>query len=247
MLRLKSSLLVAGAAGLAGLLVLPFVAMGDDVGSAVVNGKVNFKGEKPKKAKINMSGVPECAELHGEETVFDPKVTVNDNGTLANVFVYVSKGLEGKKFTAPEAPVVLDQKGCMYSPHVFGIMVGQKLQITNSDPLMHNIHALGTKNAEFNFAQIAKAKAKMQTFSEIECAPPVMFKCEVHGWMGCYGAVLPHPFYSVSSDQGAFELKGLPAGEYEVTAWHEQYGEQKQTVKVGDKETKSVEFTFEAK
>ncbi|MBI3269844.1 MAG: carboxypeptidase regulatory-like domain-containing protein [Planctomycetes bacterium] len=249
MRHLKSTLTLACSMALLALVALPHRATGDEAGTAAVNGKIVFKGEKPKRARINMSGVQECNDMHGEEEpVYEESVVVNDNGTLKNVFVYVTKGLEGKAFTAPETPVVLDQKGCMYSPHVFGIMMGQKLEIKNSDPLMHNIHAMPTKNEGFNKSQPfvgGKSKTITQSFAEVEV--PVLFKCEVHGWMGCYGCVVSNPFYAVSSDQGAFELKGLPAGTYELTAWHEQYGTQTASVTVGDKETKSVDFTFEAK
>ncbi|MBI5367908.1 MAG: hypothetical protein HZA54_12785 [Planctomycetes bacterium] len=245
MLNLKRSLVLAGAVGAAGLLLSPFVAIGDDAVGATITGKVSFAGEKPKKARIDMSGVPECHDLHGDEKVYDEKVVINENGTLANVFVYVSKGLEGKTFEAPKEPVVLNQQGCTYKPHVFGIMVGQPLEVRNSDPLMHNIHAIPTKNQEFNVGQIKGAKPKIQTFAETEVM--VMFKCEVHGWMTAYAGVMSNPFYAVSNDQGAFEIKGLPAGTYEITAWHELYGSKTASVTVGDKESKAADFSFEAK
>jgi plastocyanin len=155
----------------------------------------------------------------------------------------VKSGLT-KTFDKPTTAVELHQTGCHYVPHVFGMMAGQRLDIVNDDDTLHNIHAMPTdsNNKEFNKGQPNKGMKSSATFAHPEVM--VHFKCDVHPWMSAYVGVLDNPFYSVTGDDGAFSLKGLPAGEYEVAAWQEKYGEQVQKVKVGDGEAKTIDFKF---
>jgi plastocyanin len=207
--------------------------------NATVTGTVYFKGEAPQRRPLQQDR--ECRALHDGE-FFSQGVVVNDNGTLKNVFVYVKSGLEGKKFAAPSEPVVFDQRGCIYEPHVFGIQTGQTLKILNSDPLLHNIHALPKTNRPFNFGMPKQGDVREQSFKVAEVM--VKIKCDVHPWMGAYCGVLDHPYFNVSGDDGTFSIENLPPGEYEVEAWHETFGTMTQTITVGDNETKVADFTF---
>lgn len=209
-----------------------------------VSGKVNFKGTVPPPAKIKMNADPKCVRLHGGKEMVSDQVVVNSNNTLRWVFVYVKKGLTGKKFDTP-APAKLDQKGCMYDPHVFGVMVNQPIEIVNSDPTLHNVHALSKNSAQFNIAQPKQGMKTTRSFTKPEIM--VKIKCEVHTWMASYVGVLDHPFFAVTDDKGSFEIKGLPAGDYELEAWHEKYGTQTMKVSVGAADTKTLDFTFEGK
>jgi len=206
-----------------------------------VSGKVNFTGTAPQMEAISMTADPVCAGLHSEP-VYAETVVANANGTLKNVFVYVKEGLEGKTFPAPAEPVMMDQSGCQYHPHVFGIQVGQPLQIVNSDSTLHNVHSLAEKSKQFNLGMPIQGMKLKKTFE----SPEVMakFKCDVHPWMNAYAGVMAHPYFSVTNGEGTFEIKNLPAGEYTVEAWHEQYGTQIQKVTVTGEEPVQVEFTF---
>jgi plastocyanin len=168
---------------------------------------------------------------------------IGKDGGMANVFVWIKKGLEGKKYDPPKDAVELDQVGCRYTPHVLGVMVGQTLKIKNSDDTMHNVHALSSANPEFNFGQAKKGAEADKVFTSAEF---FRIKCDVHGWMSAWVGVMPHPFYVVTGEAGTFELKDLPAGEYEVEAWHEKLGTLQQVAKVGEKESKEISFTFKA-
>jgi len=224
-------------------LVVGFVAQAAD--TAALSGKIAFEGTAPKAKKIKTDADPKCAEMHADDPLKTEDVVVNENGTLKNVFVYVKSGLEGKTYEPPKTPVELDQKGCHYVPHVFGMMAKQPLKIVNNDDTLHNIHAMPTNSKEFNVGQPNKGMETLKTFA----APEVMvhFKCDVHPWMSAYVGVMSNPFYSVSGDDGTYSLKGLPAGDYVIAAWHEKYGEQTEKVKLGDGETKTVDFKFTAK
>jgi hypothetical protein len=210
--------------------------------SASISGKITFDGTPPKRKKITTDADPKCAEMHADSPLLSEEVVVNPNGTLKNVFVYVKSGLEGKTYDVPKEPVTINQTGCHYEPHVFGIMAKQELDILNSDDTLHNIHAMPTKSAEFNVGEPNKGMIVKRKFATPEIM--VHFKCDVHPWMSAYIGVMDNPFYSATGDDGTFSLKGLPAGEYEIAAWHEKYGEQVQKVKVGDGEAKSIDFKF---
>ena len=209
-------------------------------GGATVTGKVAFEGTAPTMEKLKMEADAFCKAAHAAP-VYSQEVVVNSNGTLQHVIVYVKEGVTGS-YPPPSQPVVIDQKGCQYYPHVFGIQASQPLKIVNSDETLHNIHALPKKNQEFNIGQPFKGMETIKKFETVEV--PVRFKCDVHKWMGAYAAVLNHPFYATTGDQGTFEIKNLPPGNYVIEAWHEKYGPQTQNVTVAGSESKTVDFTF---
>jgi hypothetical protein len=209
-------------------------------GSATLTGKVVFGGTAPAQEAIKMDADAYCKAAHSGP-VYTQDVEVNSNGTLKDVFVYVKEGVTGT-YPPPTAPVVLDQQGCQYHPHIFGIQAGQPLKVVNSDGTLHNIHALPKVNAEFNIGQPFKGMETLKKFDKPEV--PVRFKCDVHKWMGAYCGVLPHPFFAVTNDQGTFEIKNLPPGNYVIEAWQEKYGPQTQSVTISGSESKTVDFTF---
>ncbi len=194
----------------------------------------------PKPQPVAMAGDPVCA-TSGAPQMTEHFVVGAENG-LENVIVSVKSGLGARAFPPPAAPVVLDQKGCHYAPHVVAVQIGQSLEIANSDDTLHNVHAVPTINEEFNIGQPVKGMKNTFTFKAREIA--ILLKCDVHGWMSAYVGVVEHPFFAVTAGGGRFTLEGLPPGTYEVEAWHEKLGTQVQTVTVGEKATKDIGFTF---
>lgn len=214
------------------------------LGSGTVTGRVSFTGTVPANPAIDMSEEPECKKKHSGAPT-DPQYVVKD-GKLGNVFVYVKSGLPaGASYAAPDDAVKLDQDGCLYHPRTFGVMVGQKLEIDNSDPVLHNIKAVPHANRPFNVSQPTAGMKTTRTFTTTEVMVPL--QCNVHSWMHANVAVLPHPFFATSADDGSFTIKGLPQGTYEIEAWHEKLGTKTMQVTVGDNETKTVDFTFSPK
>ncbi|MFW6201072.1 MAG: carboxypeptidase regulatory-like domain-containing protein [Gemmatimonadota bacterium] len=214
----------------------------DPAVAATITGVVNFEGTAPEPESIDMDAEPDCAEKH-PDGASTQEVVVNDDGTLANVFVHVREGLGDREFPASSDPVVLDQDGCVYHPHVFGIQVGQTLTIRNSDGLLHNINARPEENRPFNISQPVDMDTE-RSFAVPEVMIPI--QCDVHGWMQAYVGVVDHPYHAVSGDDGSFTLENLPPGEYVVEAWHERYGVQTANVTVGEQETEEIEFTYDA-
>jgi hypothetical protein len=176
--------------------------------------------------------------------VRDPQVMVRD-GKVANVLVYVKSGLPaGATYSAPSQPVELDQEGCLYKPRVLGVMAEQPIAIKNSDPVLHNIKAVPKVNRGFNISQPTAGMVSRRSFNRPEQVIPI--ECNVHSWMHANVAVLPHPFFAVTGENGTFEIKGLPAGTYEIEAWHEKLGTRTMTVTVGEGESKAADFNFSA-
>ena len=208
-----------------------------------VTGKVIFKGKAPEESKVNMNADPVCKKAHAGAVV-SQEVVVNKNSTLKNVLVYIKDGLSGKTYEPPKQKLLFDQLGCEYNPHVLGIMVGQELEIKNSDPTLHNVHSLSKLNQPFNRAQPMKNMVMTEKFDKVET---FKVKCEVHSWMNAYIGVFNHPFFAVTGDDGSFTLKGVPAGEYTVEAWQEKYGSQTAKVKVEASGKATVEFTYQGK
>jgi plastocyanin len=203
-----------------------------------VSGQAKMGGVAPKQAKIDMSQDPACKGTNEAEAV------VADNGNLANVFVYIKDGLGNRTFDVPKDPVVLDQSGCKYHPHVLGVMAGQTVQIKNDDQTTHNIHPTPKDNREWNESQPPAAAPIEKNFAREEIMLPV--KCNQHPWMKMYINVVKTPFYAVTDKSGKYEIKGLPPGDYTIAFVHENLGEQTQKITVAPKDSKTVDQTFKA-
>jgi plastocyanin len=209
-----------------------------------VKGVVTLDGTAPKNEPIKMNADPVCVKEAKGPQLQETFAVGGDGKSLANVFVYVKDGLGSYVYDPPTAMATIDQKQCRYRPHVFGVRVGQEIEIVNSDPTLHNIHALPKDNKEFNTGQPIQGMKTKHTFTAKEVMVP--FKCDVHGWMNAYVGVLDHPFFATTDPSGKFELKSLPPGTYTIEAWHEKLGPMTQSVTIGAKESKDVNFTFKA-
>ena len=207
-----------------------------------ISGTVTFTGTPPKLNPLAMSADPACAKKHSAPVPSEMLVLGSGN-TMANIIVWVSKGLPaGKTYPAPKTPVTLDQVGCQYKPHAQGIMVGQPYRILNSDGILHNVHSLPKVNPQFNKPMPPTMKETTTTFAKPE--PIFQIKCDVHPWMIAYVGVFTHPFFAATGTDGKFTISGLDPGTYEITAWHERLGTQTATVTVGASDKKTQDFKF---
>ncbi len=206
-----------------------------------IAGTVTLDGAPPALKPIDMSQSSACVQANPTPVV-PPIVVVGDHAALANVVVFVKSGLGSYKFSRPSAPAVLSQKNCMYEPHVLALMTDQPLEIQNNDPTMHNVHPMPKQNRQWSTSQPPGSAALKSSFARPEFAMPVL--CNVHPWMRAFVFVFDHPYFSVSSKAGSFELKNLPPGTYTIEAWQESLGTLDQTVTLSAKESKTISFAF---
>lgn len=213
----------------------------DETNGATISGKVLFTGDKPSMPVIDMSANPMCERQHTTPQHAET-VVINPNGTIRYAFVWIKDGLPKARWTPPQTSVVLDQNGCVYRPHVLALMVGQQLEIDNSDPVNHNVHAEAQVNVPWNESQPPQADKKFKTFPRQEIWFPVT--CSVHPWMRAYLSVVSHPFFAVTGEDGTFTLKGVPPGSYTIEVIQEKYGRKTAQVTVAAHDQKALDFTY---
>ena len=193
----------------------------------VVSGTVRFEGSPPERKGINMT--PESARLYDQPPLAE-RVLTGKRGGLANVFVYAKRGVPRNDWPIPDKPALLDQRKSMFRPRIQGVRVGQKFIIRNSDPFIHNTRSLSLRNRAFNIGQPPESADRERVFTRAE--GPIRLGCDFHKWMAAWIFVLDHPFHAVTDENGNFEIKGLPPGEYTFEAWHEEFGEQRITMSI---------------
>lgn len=227
------------------LLMVGFTAGQVFAGDASITGTIRFGEENvPVMKVINMNADPKCVQNNQGKEVRAQTLVLGPDKTMANIFVRVKSGLpEGKTYDTPTDPIVIDQIGCMYVPHVLASMVNQPVKILNSDGTLHNVHALPKVNQEFNIAMPAFKKEITKTLDKVE-PDPFKIKCDVHPWMGGYMAVMSHPYFDVTKEDGKYTIKGLEPGTYEIEIWHEKLGTQTAKVTVAAGETKTQDFVM---
>jgi plastocyanin len=212
--------------------------------AGTVSGRMHFTGKRPPPQVIDMSEEPACVEAHHGKA-YDESLVVSRKGGLANAFVYIKSGLEGKTFEVPATPVTIDQSGCWFRPRVLGIQTGQILKVVNSDPVTHNIHPMAEINREWNHSQGAGDPPLARRFTKPEIM--IRVKCNIHSWMHAFIGVLDHPYFSVSKEDGTFEITNLPPGTYTIAVWQEKLGTQEQQVTVPPQGKTEANFTFKEK
>jgi plastocyanin len=193
----------------------------DPATAGTIKGRVRSQFKSVKTA-ISMDAEAACEKTHAGHPAYDEPVIAGKDGGLANAFVYIQSGLEGKTFEPAKESVVLDQHGCMYVPRVLGIRAGQTLAVKNSDPVSHNIHPLAKDNREWSEHQAPEAPDLERRFARPEIM--IAVKCDVHKWMRAYIGVVAHPYFAVTGPDGSFELRNVPPGDYTLGIWHEKLG-----------------------
>lgn len=216
-----------------------------------IAGRVKFEGEMKKPRRIKVDSDAYCRKMRsGNPLLRESYVFNQEKGTLCNVVVYVSSSLEDFDFAPPSGePALIRQENCQYIPHVLAVRVGQKVNIRNEDNTSHNLKLQAENNPSFNEGQPVKGMVKEVTFNKPELA--IQLKCDVHSWMGTRIAVFNHPFFAVTDGNGEFRIDGLPAGEYELSVWHEfkPFAPVQETIKLKVEDGKDTEavFTYQAK
>jgi hypothetical protein len=206
-----------------------------------ISGRARLLGVAPPEKLLPLDA--NCGKLYPTPPTTRFYV-VGEAGGLADVFVYLASGLEGKTFSIPTQPVLLDQVACAYAPYVLGLQTRQKLVVRNSDPFLHNVHPMPAiaGNRESNRAQPPKVDLEF-AFEQPELF--LKFKCDVHPWMFAYVTVLDHPYFAVTDKNGAFVIPHVPPGKYAVQALHRKAQSTVQEITIGPEDREPVlQFDF---
>ena len=213
----------------------------DPATAGSISGTIRFTGKRPVRKPIDMSNDPACVEAH-HGAAFDESLVVSPNGSLANAFIYVKDGLQGKHFEAPSTSVVIDQNGCWFRPRIIGIQTGQVFEVRNSDPVTHNIHPMAHINREWNHSQGAGDPPMARKFLKPEIM--VRVKCNIHSWMHAFIGVVDNPYFAVSKEDGSYSIGNLPPGTYTIGFWQEVLGTQERQITVAPHSKTQVNLTF---
>jgi plastocyanin len=207
---------------------------------AAITGWVVYQGTPPKPKPINFGPEKVCADLNRDRSPLYETLVVNPNSTVKGTLVTIRGKVPGT-YPPPSQPVVVDQIGCVFVPHVIAMLAGQEIEFRNSDPVSHNIRGAPTRNPAFNSVFASKSSSKYKLDSP---EMGVALKCDIHFWMSGYVHVLPHPFFAITGDDGSFVISGIPPGEYTLLAWHETLKTQTQPISLKAGDVKEVEFKW---
>lgn len=208
-----------------------------------VHGRVFFRGPRPARRLIDLGSCPQCAQVT-DGPLYDDSLVINNDGTIQNVVVSISAGLPaGARFSIPREPVVLNQRGCMFRPHVIATMVGQPIEVRNSDPLLHSVHSMDAEQSPaFDFAQPTLGSRRVEPLQVVET---FQVKCDLHPWMSAWVRVFNQPYFAVTGPDGSFTIPPLPPGTYRIKAWHESLGVREKTIEVRAGAPANIDFTFD--
>lgn len=212
-----------------------------------ITGTVTLKGTPPKEKEITvMMDDANCRKMHPTVPTTHFYLT-GPQGQLADVVVSL-QGISGKSTGASAPPVLLDQKGCLYTPYVFAVQTGQKILVRNSDPVPHNVHCIpgeGSGNQERNELQVPNGPDLTFVLSKPEMF--CKFACQVHEWMFSYACVFDHPYFAVTGKDGTFKIADVPPGKYKIQAAHRKAGTDTRDIEVKEGEPAKADFTLEVK
>jgi len=227
------------------LAILSLLALVLQIGCAGdITGVITLKGTPPGERELTpIRDTAECSAMYPGALPKTKFYVVGAGGELADVIVYL-KGVPGASTGASAAPVVLDQKGCLYTPQILAVQTGQKVIVKNSDPCVHNVHTKPAANPEVNQVQMSGGADLTFTFDKPE--PFLKFQCDVHPWMFAWVSVFDHPYFGVSGADGKFTIKNVPPGKYTLEAAHRKLGVQSAEIEV-KAEGAAQNFTFEVK
>jgi plastocyanin len=207
-------------------------------GVGSITGTVSFDGTPPTMPELPRQTDPVCAA----EKMNAPYVLVGATKGVKDTVVRLPVGA-APKATPPAEPLAIDQKSCMYSPRVAGVVAGQSLAIKNSDKTTHNIHTYAGDETVFNEAQQPGA-ADLKKEVEADPGAVLKLKCDVHRWMEAHIVVTDHNLFMVTGEDGSFKLENVPAGTYKLEAWHPYLGLKTADVTVEAGKPAEAKFTY---
>jgi hypothetical protein len=225
--------------------------------AADITGTVTLSGTPPPEREITpLNNDPVCGKLHPGK-VSTEFFVVGANKELADVIVELKgENLKPTAADASAAPVVIDQKGCLYTPQIVAVQTGQKLVVKNSDPAtvpMHNVRINPTVAANVDASQGKMSLPQMSGAADLVYTFPagenfLKFQCDVHPWMFAWVTVVDNPYFAVTGKDGKFTIKNVPPGKYKIVALHRKASPTGMEKEIEVKDSgATADFTLEVK
>jgi len=228
---MRSLLYSAALAGLAALLSGPAAHA---QGWGTLKGQVVWAGPavptppvlKVDKDQAHCLGM---GDLHDDSLLVDAKTK-----GVKNVMVWLAPMTAGAKLPinpalqpVPKQQVVIDQPRCQFEPRITMMREGQVLVVKNPSPVLHNAKIIGKSeiNGTINLAIPAGQQLARDGDKALKAEPkPLLLGCDVHGWMAGRIGVFNHPYFALTKEDGTFEIKDAPAGQFKLYLQHEKTG-----------------------
>ena len=215
----------------------------DSQTTGALHGVVSVAGDVPERFPLGARKVTDCQHHPDVEHLSD--ILIAEDGKLCFAYIALESGFDALDIPPPPSePVLLDQRGCIYTPHVLGAQVGQLIQVSNSDPATHNVNVKTKRNRGLN---VSMAKGQAPVEYRPRRVDTILFKCDVHPWMFANVHVCEHPWFAVSDVGGQFSIGGIPPGEYVLRIDHEELGVLRRRVVVRAGWSTGVALGFEAR
>jgi len=164
-----------------------------------------------------------------------------DYEQLRDFVVYIDQAFPGASFAPPEKPAVIQQKDAKFVPHVLPVLLGTTVEWPNLDDIYHNVFCMAeTKPFDLGLYD-SEQPPKRVVFDKPGQADVF---CSIHTKMHCIVLVLTNPYFVLADEKGRFTLPNVPAGTYQVRAWHERVPGQTITVTVPAEGEVEANFTL---
>lgn len=182
-----------------------------------IKGTVKWQGTLPHLAPLDLNKDAQVCDPLDEKHRDLERLLVGPNHGVANTVVFLRNVTRGKPMDLPAARRSLNQKSCRYEPHLLLVPVDAVLTVKSSDPLLHTVHMSGSADYNLPFTAAGQEITRPMTRDGV-----VSLRCNAgHVWMNGEMIVAKHPYYAVTDQEGNFEIKDVPPGDYELAAWHE--------------------------
>ncbi|MEJ7594772.1 MAG: hypothetical protein WKF77_24870 [Planctomycetaceae bacterium] len=189
-----------------------------------IKGRILYSEDAPATEKIDVERDSEVCGIVG--LVDESLIVHKDNRGIRNVAIWLETRDEipvhPELQEPPQEAPVLDNRDCRFEPRMLAVRTGQIFELKNSDPVAHNAAVYARRNTPFS--EIIPMNQPLQKkFAKAETLP-VRVDCSIHAWMKAWLIVADHPYVAVTGNDGSFEIRNVPAGEWKFRFWHERPG-----------------------
>jgi len=232
-----------------------------------LQGHIALKGDVPRPKGYNLVTFPDpyfCGRISdGDGWRLLQPFQVSAEGDFQNVVVFLKNVKQGKAFDY--TPQRIDSIDCKFEPYITIVRNKHMVEVVNLDPVMHDIQAYETshlgarvlfnvplpmsknlrkahfkpgKEVKNRAGKIMRQKVNMRKGRNV-----FVMQCGFHAYMESWGIAVENPYFDKSDHVGRFHITNIPAGTYDVVAWHPMLSQEfTVTINSGETTTSNIEF-----